>query len=125
MKKILILIAVLLLYGCTKTKQEVTYTQISQAEAKRIMEEETGYLIVDVRTEEEYAQGHIPGAVNIPNESITDTKPEQLPDQKQKLLVYCRSGNRSKQASEKLAALGYTGVYEFGGINTWDGEIEK
>ena len=125
MKKILILIAVLLLYGCTKTKQEVTYTQISQAEAKRIMEEETGYLIVDVRTEEEYAQGHIPGAVNIPNESITDTKPEQLPDQKQKLLVYCRSGNRSKQASEKLAALGYSNVYEFGGINTWDGEIEK
>ena len=125
MKKILILIAVLLLYGCTKTKQEVTYTQISQAEAKRIMEEETGYLIVDVRTEEEYAQGHIPGAVNIPNESITDTKPEQLPDQKQKLLVYCRSGNRSRQASEKLAALGYSNVYEFGGINTWDGEIEK
>ena len=125
MKRILILIAVLLLCGCTKTKQEITYTQISQAEAKRIMEEETGYLIVDVRTEEEYAQGHIPGAVNIPNESITDTKPEQLPDQKQKLLVYCRSGNRSKQASEKLAALGYSNVYEFGWINTWDGEIEK
>ena len=125
MKKILILIAVLLLYGCTKTKREITYTQISQAEAKRIMEEETGYLIVDVRTEEEYAEGHIPGAINIPTESITDTKPEQLPDQKQKLLVYCRSGNRSRQASEKLAALGYSNVYEFGGINTWDGEIEK
>ena len=81
--------------------------------------------LVDARTASEYAEGHIPGAVNIPNESIGSTNLSQLPDQKQKLLVYCRSGNRSKQAAEKLAALGYLNVYEFGGINTWNGEIEK
>ena len=125
MKKILILAVVLLLCGCAGAKQKTGYIQITQEEARRIMEEETGYLIVDVRTPEEYAEGHIPGAVNIPNESIGSTNLSQLPDQKQKLLVYCRSGNRSKQAAEKLAALGYLNVYEFGGINTWNGEIEK
>ena len=125
MKKILILVMALFLCGCTGAREKIDYVQITQEEAKRIMEEETGYLIVDVRTQEEYAEGHIPGAINIPNESIGNTNPSQLPDQKQKLLIYCRSGNRSKQAAEKLAALGYSNVYEFGGINTWNGEIEK
>ena len=82
---------------------ELTYTQISQEEAKRIMEEETDYLIIDVRTEEEFKEGHIPGALNIPNETIIDARPSQLPDNAQVLLIYCRSGNRSRQAAQKLA----------------------
>ena len=101
---------------------EAAYTQISQEEAARIMAEETGFIIVDVRTQEEYDEAHIPGAVNIANDTIgTDDIPE-LPDKDQVLLVYCRSGRRSKEASEKLAALGYTHVLEFGGIMTWVGE---
>lgn len=101
------------------------YQHISQEEAVRMMQEEADYLIVDVRTPEEYAEGHIPDAVNVPNETIGDSAPEALPDKEQILLVYCRSGRRSKAASEKLAALGYTKVYEFGGINTWTGEVVK
>ena len=94
---------------------EATYTQISQEEAAKIMAEETGFIVLDVRTQEEYDEAHIPGAVNIANETIgTDEIPE-LPDKDQVLLVYCRSGRRSKEASEKLAALGYTHVLEFGG----------
>ena len=81
-----------------------------------------GAVLLDVRTPEEFADKHIPGAINIPNETIgTDEIPE-LPDKDQLILVYCRSGNRSKQASEKLAALGYTNIVEFGGINDWPGE---
>ena len=90
--------------------------------AARELEEETGYLILDVRTPEEFTAGHIPGAINIPNETIGSEAPALLPDKNQRILVYCRSGNRSKQASEKLAALGYTNITEFGGINTWPGE---
>ena len=86
------------------------------------MQTESGYLILDVRTPEEYAERHIPGAVNLPNETIGTEVPPQLPDKEQLLLVYCRSGNRSKQAAGKLAALGYTNVVEFGGINDWPGE---
>ena len=90
--------------------------------AVTMMEEESGYIILDVRTPEEFAEKHIPGAINIPNETIgTDEIPE-LPDKDQLILVYCRSGNRSKQASEKLVALGYTNIVEFGGINDWPGE---
>ena len=101
---------------------EAAYTQISQEEAAKIMAEETGFIVLDVRTQEEYDEAHIPGAVNIANETIgTDEIPE-LPDKDQVLLVYCRSGRRSKEASEKLAALGYTHVLEFGGIITWTGE---
>jgi len=101
---------------------EAAYTQISQEEAANIMAEETGFIVLDVRTQEEYDGAHIPGAVNIANETIgTDEIPE-LPDKDQVLLVYCRSGRRSKEASEKLAALGYTHVLEFGGIITWTGE---
>ena len=92
-------------------------------EAITMMEEETGYIILDVRTPEEFAEKHIPGAINVANETIgTDEIPE-LPDKDQLILVYCRSGNRSKQASEKLVALGYTNIVEFGGINDWPGEI--
>ena len=87
------------------------------------MERDDGHVIVDVRRQDEYDAGHIPGAILIPNESIGAARPEALPDPNQVILVYCRSGNRSKQASEKLAALGYANVYEFGGINTWTGEI--
>jgi len=87
-----------------------------------MMEEETGYIILDVRTPEEFRGAHIPDAINIPNETIGTEEIPQLPDQEQLVLVYCRSGNRSKQASEKLVALGYTNIVEFGGINDWPGE---
>ena len=111
--------AVMLLSGCSSA----SYTQISQDEAMKMMQEQTDYLIVDVRRPDEFAEGHIAGAVNVPNETIEDEAPEALPDKEQTLLVYCRSGNRSKEASQKLADMGYTNVYEFGGINTWEGEI--
>ena len=99
-----------------------SYTQITQEEARAMMIRDDGHLIVDVRRQDEYDEGHIPGAVLVPNESIQDAPPEALPDRDQILLVYCRSGRRSKEASEKLAALGYTHVVEFGGIITWTGE---
>lgn len=99
------------------------YRQMTQEEAVRLMETESGYCIVDVRRADEFASGHIPGAINVPNEEIGQEAPEALPDKAQLLLVFCRSGNRSKQASEKLAALGYTNVVEFGGILDWKGEI--
>ena len=89
----------------------------------KIMEEETGYLIVDVRRPDEFAEGHIEGAINVPNEGITDEMPEELPDKDQLLLVYCRTGRRSKEASAKLAKIGYKNIYEIGGINTWPGTI--
>lgn len=88
-----------------------------------MMEEESGYIILDVRTQEEFEDGHIPGAFNIPNEAIGTGGIAELPDKEQLILVYCRSGNRSKQASKKLVALGYTNIVEFGGINDWTGEI--
>ena len=99
------------------------YKQISQDEAMKIMEEESGYLIVDVRRPDEFAEGHIEGAINVPNEGIAEEMPEELPDKDQLLLIYCRTGRRSKEASEKLAKIGYKNVYEFGGINTWPGTI--
>ena len=99
------------------------YKQISQDEAMKIMDEENGYLIVDVRRPDEFAEGHIEGAINVPNEGIAEEMPEELPDKDQLLLIYCRTGRRSKEASEKLAKIGYKNVYEFGGINTWTGTI--
>ena len=125
MKKILpIFLAALLLAGCATPVEEITYRQVNMDEAITMMEEESGYIILDVRTPEEFAEKHVPGAINVANETIgTDEIPE-LPDKDQLILVYCRSGNRSKQASEKLAALGYTNIVEFGGINDWPGEIE-
>ena len=109
----------LLLTGCGGN---AGYTQISQDEAVQMMQEETDYLIVDVRRPDEYAEGHIPGAINVPNETIAEEADAALPDKEQTLLIYCRSGNRSKQASEKLVALGYTNIVEFGGINDWPGD---
>jgi len=100
-----------------------TYKQISQEEAKEMMKKDDGHIIVDVRRQDEYDSGHIAGAVLIPNESIGTSQPDSLKDLDQIILVYCRTGNRSKQAAQKLADMGYTNVYEFGGINTWDGDV--
>ena len=124
MRKLLsVFLAAILLAGCSAPKEAASYRQISMDEAITMMEEESGYIILDVRTPEEFADKHIPGAVNIPNESISTEEIPELPDKDQLILVYCRSGNRSKQASKKLAALGYTNVVEFGGINSWPGEV--
>ena len=116
-----------LLSGCAQPSGSTTasYKQITQEEAKEMMTNNDGHIIVDVRRQDEYDEGHIPDAVLTPNESITDKQPEELPDLDQSILVYCRSGRRSKEASQKLADIGYTNVYEFGGIITWTGEIEK
>ena len=102
---------------------KTSYRQITADEAAQLMQEETGFVLLDVRTQEEYASGHIPGAICIPNETIGSEEIPELPDKDQLILVYCRSGNRSKQASQKLAEQGYTNVVEFGGINGWTGEI--
>ena len=120
-------VIIVLLTGCAQPSNSsaVSYKQITQEEAKEMMTKDDGHIIVDVRRQDEYDEGHIPGAVLIPNESITDKQPEELPDLDQIILVYCRSGRRSKEASQKLANIGYTNVYEFGGINTWTGEIVK
>ena len=99
------------------------YRQIDQEEAKRMMEQNDGHIVVDVRRQDEYASGHIPGAICLPNESIDTDMPDALPNLSQIILLYCRSGNRSKQAAEKLCKIGYTNVYEFGGILDWTGEI--
>ena len=135
---ITIILLALLLVGCTPSGPGIgqvmdgdgmvrsfDYTQITQEEAKRMMEQEDDYVIVDVRREDEYAEGHIPGAILIPNESIAEYEaPEELTDSDQIILVYCRTGRRSKEAADKLAKMGYSRVYEFGGIVDWDGEIE-
>ena len=122
MRKLIPLFAALLLIaGCAAPAQESGYRQVTAEEAIALMEKESGYIILDVRTAQEYSEKHIPKAVNIPNESIGTEEIPALPDKNQLILVYCRSGNRSKQASEKLAALGYTNVVEFGGIS-WPGE---
>ena len=120
---ILVILAALFLTGCGSAQPKNSYRQVTAAQAQTIMEQESGYIILDVRTPEEYASGHIPGAINIPNENIDIRQLPELPDKDQMILVYCRSGNRSKQASEKLAALGYTNVVEFGGIRDWPGEV--
>ena len=127
---ILAMIMILGLVGCGKdaaagqaqNANEASYTQISMDEAVTMMEEEMDYIILDVRRPDEFADKHIPNAINVPNETIGEDEIPELPDKDQIILVYCRSGNRSKQASKKLAALGYTKVYEFGGINDWKGE---
>ena len=123
MKKIIpFLMTLLLLTGCGAQSEESTYRQVNAEEAATMMEEESGYIILDVRTAQEYSEKHIPGAINIPNETIGTEDIPELPDMEQLILVYCRSGNRSKQASEKLVKLGYTNIVEFGGINDWTGE---
>lgn len=114
----------LMLTGCASpAPQAGAYRQVTMQEAVEMMEAEEVYIILDVRTEQEFASGHIPGAVLLPNESIGTEDPDCLPDKDQLILVYCRSGNRSKQAADKLARLGYTNIVEFGGINSWPGEI--
>ena len=125
MKKLIpILLSALMFTGCASSNNQTnTYRQISMDEAVAMMAEETGYIILDVRRADEFAAGHIPGAINVANESIgTDEIPE-LPDKNQLIMVYCRSGRRSKEASEKLVKLGYTNIVEFGGILDWKGEI--
>ena len=102
-----------------------SYRQISMDEAVKMMKDEKDYIILDVRRPDEYAEGHIPGAINVPNEEIGTTEIAELPDKSQLILVYCRSGRRSKEASEKLVKLGYTNIVEFGGILDYKGEIEK
>jgi rhodanese-related sulfurtransferase len=128
----LALVLVLCLTGCNAgiSKESATtvmtgYKQISQDEAKDMMARDDGHIILDVRRQDEYDAGHIPGAILIPNESIDKERPKELPDLDQIILVYCRSGRRSKEASEKLAKMGYTNIYEFGGIITWPGETTK
>lgn len=107
-------------------EQEVAeYISITMEEAKEIFETPGEYIVVDVRRADEFAQGHIPGAINIANEDISDTEPTSLPDKDQTIYVYCRSGNRSKQAAGKLASMGYSNIIEFGGIIDWTGDIEK
>ena len=101
------------------------YEQISGAEAKALMDTEAGYVIIDARTEEEFAEGHIPGAVLIPEYQISEKAEDMLPDKDTLILVYCRSGRRSKLAAEELVKLGYTSVKEFGGIIYWEYETEK
>ena len=120
MKKILTVLLGLSLFGCSS---KANYHQIDGQSALDMMNNENDYIIIDVRTESEYQQGHIKNAINIPNESIDESVSEILTNKDQLLLVYCRSGNRSKQASEKLAKLGYSNIYEFGGISDFPGEI--
>ena len=124
MKWIPILMALLLLSGCAaQVQKEQSYRQINMDEAIAMMEAENDYIILDVRTPEEFSEKHIPGAINVANETIGSEEIPELPEKDQLILVYCRSGNRSKQASEKLVALGYTNIVEFGGINDWPGEV--
>ena len=127
MKRIfsLLLAMLLLLSGCGGTTTvENTYQQITQKEAKEMMDTQE-VVVLDVREQAEYDSGHIPGAVLMPVGAITkDTAASVIPKPDSVVLVYCRSGNRSKTASQALADLGYTNIYEFGGINTWPYEVE-
>ena len=101
------------------------YRQISMDEAVKMMKDEKNYIILDVRRPDEYAEGHIPGAINLPNEEIGTAEIAELPDKSQLILVYCRSGRRSKEAAGKLVKLGYTNIVEFGGIQDYTGETQK
>ncbi|MBP3360188.1 MAG: rhodanese-like domain-containing protein [Clostridia bacterium] len=132
----IILMAVMLIFftACGQTNEKVqeaenmkqaSYVNITAKQAKEIMDTESGYIILDVRTEEEFEEGHIPGAILIPDYEIKTRAEEILTDKNQQLLVYCRSGRRSKLASEALLDLGYTNIKEFGGIIDWPYEVEK
>ena len=126
-KLILILLAVMMLTACGQDKennQGAVYMNITAEEAKQIMDSEEGYIILDVRTQEEYDQGHIPGAIVISHEEIAEKAEGVLMDKNQLILVYCRSGRRSKIAAEALVELGYTNIKEFGGIIDWPYEVE-
>ena len=135
MKKIILIIIILTLIiigvVCIMIRKErnieneVIIIHVSMNDIVQIMEENENYIILDVRTQAEYNPGHIPNAICIPNETIDENVVNKLPDKNQMILVYCRSGNRSKQAAEKLKKLGYTDLIEFGGIIDWKGEIER
>ena len=133
MKKLLILCMtfICILSGCgnadsvQNTEQKSGYKQVSMEEGLELMEADSDYILLDVRRDDEFEEGHIPGAINIPNESIGTEESAELPDKNQTIYVYCRSGNRSKQASQKLVDLGYRDVIEVGGIIDYSGEIEK
>ena len=114
-------------FGCVGCSGggSATYDQISGAEAKALMNSESGYIIIDARAQEEYDEGHITGAILIPYGEIADRAKKELPDKDQLILVYCRSGRRSKIAAEELVKLGYTNVKEFGGIIDWEYETVK
>ena len=121
-----LVLSLMLLSSCGNAVSSSSgYRQISMDEAVKMMKDEKNYIILDVRRPDEYAEGHIPGAINVPNEEIGTAEISELPDKSQLILVYCRSGRRSKEASEMLVGLGYTNIVEFGGINDWTGEIEK
>ncbi len=124
MKKLIpILLSALLFAGCVPSERRTnTYRMVSMDEAVVMMAQESGYIILDVRTPEEFAEKHISHAINIPNETIGTSEILELPDKKQLIMVYCRSGRRSKEAAEKLVALGYTNIVEFGGVIDWMGE---
>ena len=128
MKKLFfLLLAVVLLTACGQDKendQGAVYVNITSEKAKEIMDTEEGYIILDVRTQEEYDQGHIPGAIVISHEEIAEKAEELLTDKDQLILIYCRSGRRSKIAAEALVELGYTNIKEFGGIIDWPYEVE-
>ena len=128
MKKLyFLLLAVMLLTACGQAKEndwEAAYMNITAEEAKQIMDSEDGYIILDARTQEEYDQGHIPGAIVISHEEIAEKAEDVLTDKDQLILVYCRSGRRSKIAAEALVELGYTNIKEFGGIIDWPYEVE-
>ena len=126
-KLIFLLLSVMCLVACGQTdenRQEAAYVNITAEEAKLIMDSEEGYVILDVRTQEEYDQGHIPGAILIPDYEISAKAEAVLTDKNQLILVYCRSGRRSKLAAEALVKLGYTNIKEFGGIIDWPYETE-
>ena len=126
---IIMLLISLSLFGMTacggQTENPSTYEQITAEQAKTIMDTEKDYVIIDARTEEEFAEGHIENAILIPEYEIADRAEKELPDKEQLILVYCRSGRRSKIASEELVKLGYTNVKEFGGIIDWPYEVVK
>ena len=124
---LLMLLTLALPLGCVGCSDggSATYEQISGAEAKALMDSESGYILIDARTQEEYDEGHIPGAILIPEYEIANRAEKELPDKNQLILVYCRSGRRSKIAAEELVKLGYTNVKEFGGIIDWEYEIVK
>ena len=119
------LLYLLLLSGCSQneTITETNYMQITAKEAKNIMDNETDYIILDVRTEEEFIEGHIAGAILIPDYEITEKAEKFLTDKDQLILVYCRSGRRSKLAADSLVTMGYTNIKEFGGIIDWPYDV--
>ena len=126
-KLIFLLLVVMCLTACgqdIENDQGAVYMNITAEEAKQIMDTEEGYVILDVRKQEEYDQGHIPGAIVISHEEIAEKADEVLTDKDQLILVYCRSGRRSKIAAEALVELGYANIKEFGGIIDWPYEVE-